>query len=87
MTWFNISSGETTVEDAVVSTQGDDIYLIIASRTTDKKGIKATWYKLTTGDKDFPDGPAYLFKPIAHHSYPNTKLSVESILKKETAIK
>jgi hypothetical protein len=62
LTWFTISSGETTVADAVVSTQGDNIYLITAEKTSGKTGVTANWYKFVAAGSDFPDGPAYVFK-------------------------
>lgn len=87
LTWFSISAGDTTVADAVVTTQGDSTYLIIAQRKADKSGISAVWYKFVATGDDFPDGPAYVFKPISNNAYPKTKLSVEDVLKKEAALK
>jgi hypothetical protein len=87
LTWFSVSAGETTVADAIVTTQGDGIYLIIAEKKGDKSSITATWYKFSAAGADFPDGPAYLFKSIASNAYPKTRLTVEDVLKKETGLK
>lgn len=86
MTWFSVSNGESTVADAVVSTQGDATYLIVAEKKA--AGIVATWYQFTAAGVDFPDGPAYMFKPAFHHAYAGSKgMSVEDVLKKEAASK
>lgn len=87
LTWFSISSGETTVADAVVTTQGDGIYLIIAEKKGDRSGITATWYRFSAAGDDFPDGPAYVFKSIASKPYPASRLTVEDVLKKEAGLK
>jgi hypothetical protein len=87
LTWFSISAGDATVADAVVTTQDNNIYVIIAERTADKGGIRAVWYKLVSAGEDFPDGPAHLFKSISNNAYPKTKLTIEEVLKKETALK
>lgn len=87
LTWFTISSGETTVADAVVSTQGDNIYLITAEKTSGKAGVTANWYKFVAAGSDFPDGPAYVFRKISSNAYAGAKASVEDVLKKESALK
>jgi hypothetical protein len=87
LTWFTISSGDTTVADAVVSTQGDNIYLITAEKSSGKAGITANWYKFVATGSDFPDGPAYVFKKISSNAYAGAKVSVEDVLKKESALK
>lgn len=87
LTWFSVSAGETTDADAVVSTQGEGIYLITATRKADKNSILVNWYKFVAAGDDFPDGPAYLFKSISNGAYPKTRMSIEEVLKKESALK
>ncbi|MYM96680.1 hypothetical protein [Duganella vulcania] len=49
---------------------------------------KANWYKLTTNDPAYPDGPFYLLKPVGQKFYARSKeLTVESVLKKEATVK
>lgn len=87
LTWFSISSGETTVADAVVTTQDDGIYLIVAEKKADKSGMTATRYRFSAAGDDFPDGPAYVFKSIASRPYPASRLTVEDVLKREAGLK
>ncbi|MQA36753.1 hypothetical protein [Rugamonas aquatica] len=87
-TWFNVSHGETTMVDGFVAARGGDVYLIEAAVSESPAGIKANWYKLTTDDPAYPDGPFYLLKPVGQKFYANSKdLTVESVLKKEAAVK
>jgi len=87
-TWFTISSGETTVADAVVTMQDKDIYLVKADKNPAKEETVVTWFQFWRTGDDFPDGPAYVFKPISTKIYSkNQNLSVEQILKKEVAFK
>lgn len=87
-TWYNVSHGETTMVDGFVAARGGDVYLIEAAVSESPAGIKASWYKLTTDDPAYPDGPFYLLKPVGQKFYPKTKdLTVESVLKKEVAVK
>lgn len=63
-------------------------YLIEAAVSESPAGIKASWYKLTTDDPAYPDGPFYLLKPVGQKFYANVNdLTVESVLKTEAAVK
>ncbi len=87
-TWFNVSHGETTMVDGFVAARGADVNLIEATVTESPAGIKAIWYKLTTDDPAYPDGPFYLLKQVGQKFYPDGKdLTVEWVLKKEAAVK
>lgn len=86
LTWFSISAGEITVADAAVKTQGSSIYLIVAEQKADKSGISANWYKLSAAGDKFAEGPAYVFASVSNHLYPKTRMSVEDVIKKETAL-
>lgn len=85
LTWFSISSGETTTADAELALHGDTAYLIIAERPA-KGQINATWFKLIEADGNSNDGPAHQFVKVATHSYPRTK-SIEDVLKAESLLK
>lgn len=85
LTWFSISTGETTTADAVLALYGDAAYLIIAERPA-KGQINATWFKLIEADGNSNDGPAHQFVKIATHVHPRTK-SIEDVLKAESLLK
>lgn len=86
--WDSTSGGETTLADGVVVARPDGVYFITADKRADRgyaeRGdITVTWNKLVTDDKDYPDGPAYLFKPNFTRSYPKSALTVEAVLARE----
>ncbi|OEZ63585.1 hypothetical protein DUGA6_00860 [Duganella sp. HH105] len=86
LTLFSVSSGENTVEDALVITQGDSTYLVVAEKKA--AGVSATWYKFSPAGTDFPDGPAFMFKPISTNVYAKSKnQTVEDVLQKEAKLK
>lgn len=85
LTWFGISSGETTVADAMLALHGESAYLIVAARPA-KGQISATWFKLIEADGNTNDGPAHQFVKIATHSYPRTR-SIEDVLQAESILK
>lgn len=89
--WDSASGGETTLSDGVVAARLDGVYFITADKKadhgyTEKGDIIVTWHQLVTDDKDFPDGPGYLFKPGVTHSYPKSSLSVEEVLAREVKL-
>lgn len=89
--WNSASTGETTLADGVVATRSEGVYFITASKRvapnySEKGDITVTWNKLVTDDPDYPDGPAYLFKPSFIRSYPTSTLSVEAVLARETKL-
>ncbi|MYM70436.1 hypothetical protein GTP45_27040 [Pseudoduganella sp. FT55W] len=86
--WNSASGGETTLADGVVAARPDGVYFITADKKADRgyaeRGdITVTWNKLVTDDKDYPDGPTYLFKPSFTRSYPKSSLTVEAVLARE----
>jgi hypothetical protein len=86
LTLFSVSEGDDLVEDAVVTTQGTATYLIVAAKKP--AGVVATWYKFGEAGAAFPDGPAYMFKPVGSNAYANnTRPSIESVLQKEVRLK
>lgn len=86
LSWFSISRGEDTLEDAVVTTRGSDIYLIVASRKATSVPATAIWYKFVEIDGNINDGAAYQFVPIGSKSHVKT-LSIDDVLKKEGSAK
>lgn len=86
LTFFSISHGDDAVADAVFTTQGADNYLIVAEKKG--SGVVAHWYKFAAAGADYPDGPAYMFKPAGSKTYAkNTNPTVESVLSKEVRTK
>lgn len=83
LTWLSISTGETTVADAVVSLHDNRPYLILAKRNAGSGAVDTRTFRFVQAGDDFPDGPAYLFKPVAANTYPQKAMSVEDALKKE----
>ena len=83
LTWLSISTGETTVADAVVALHDRQPYLILARRNAKSAAIDMRTFKFAQSGDDFPDGPAYLFKPVATNTYQQKTMSVEDALKKE----
>jgi hypothetical protein len=89
--WDSASGGETTLADGVVATRADGVYFITADKKAnlgyaEKGDITVTWNRLVTDDKDYPDGPAYLFKPSFTRSYPKSSLTVEAVLAREVKL-
>ena len=86
LTLFSVGKGEETVEDAVLTTQGNDHYLIVAEK---KAGIVvARWYKFAAAGADYPDGPAYMFKPVGANTYAKSANStVATVLQKEVRLR
>lgn len=86
LTFFSVSKGDETIEDAVLTTQGADNFLIVAEKKG--SGVVARWYKFAAAGTDFPDGPAYMFKPAGTKTYAKaTNPTVESVLQKEVRLK
>lgn len=84
-TWFSISQGEQTVDDAAVVASAGGVELVIAeTRPGAAASITSRIYRLTEAGDNMPDGPAYYFKKISATRYPAiAKLTVEQVLKKE----
>lgn len=86
LTFFSVSKGEETIEDAVLTTQGADNFLIVAEKKG--TGVIAHWYKFAAAGADYPDGPAFMFKPAGTKSYAkNSNPTVENVLQKEVRLK
>ena len=87
LTWFSISQGEQTVEDAAVVVRANGVELVIAeTRPRVVAPISVTWYRFSEAGDDETDGPGYFFKKTSATTYPaNAKLTVEQVLKKEVA--
>ncbi len=83
LTWLSISTGETTVADALVAVHGKQTYLVLAKRDAKTGAIHTHTFKFAMAGDDFPDGPAYLFKSIAAKTYTQQSMSVEDALKTE----
>lgn len=82
LTWFSVSRGDDTIEDALVTTQGDEVFLIIAEKKP--AGVVASWYRFSEAGPDDIDGPAYLFKRTGAREYAkNTRPTVDGVLKQE----
>jgi hypothetical protein len=75
--------GETTTDDAVVTTHGKDVYLVRAALNKRMGSIGTITYKFGEAGDEYPDGPWFLFKEIGRNSYPPGRISVEEVLQKE----
>jgi hypothetical protein len=85
LTWFTISKGETTIADGAVTPRGKDVQLLLAQKR-DSGTIAVTRYQFGEAGSDYPDGPAYMFKPVASKTIAtSTGLSVEAALAREAA--
>jgi hypothetical protein len=82
LTLQSISRGEETIADAALAVRGKKVYLIQVARNRSDRGAVARWFQFSEAGDDYPDGPAYVFKPVAQHEL-KQPASIEAALQTE----
>jgi hypothetical protein len=82
LTMYSISRGEEIIVDAAVTVRDKKVYLVQVMRNKDGNGGLVRWFELAEGGDEYPDGPAYVFKPVSSMKY-KAPATVEDVLRTE----